>query len=135
MTPIAGKLARVQTVVSATTVNHEFSDWMLGLEADIIDVDGFEKTASAGNYWKEGLAGLCGGDATVRGKWDTNKRPTTPFTPGTTPTTFTLGLNLSTVAFVLPCIFRRIGAATDVRQAATFECSVFVNGAPTYPSA
>lgn len=136
MTGIAGKLGRVETIVSATTVAHEFEDWLLGLEADIIEMDGFEKTADADSaYWKTGLAGLCGGDATISGRWDTAKRPTTPFRPGRAPTTLTLGLNLSTVAFVVPSIFRRIEAGTNVKQAANFRATVFVNGAPTYPSA
>lgn len=136
MTPIAGKLGRFQTVVSATTVNHEFSNWMLGLEADIIDVDGFEKTADANSsYWKTGLEGLCGGDASVKGRWDTGKRPTIPLIPGRTPTTTTFGLNLSTVCFVVPSIVRKIQASVDIKGAADFEATIFVNGAPTYPSA
>lgn len=136
MTGIAGKLGRVETIVSATTVDHEFEDWLLGLEADIVEMDGFEKTADSDSaYWKEGLAGLCGGEATCGGRWNTSKRPTTPFRPGRTPTTMTLGLNLSTVTFVIPSIFKRIEAGTNVRQAGTFKATIFVNGAPTYPSA
>ena len=136
MTPVAGKLGRFETIVSAATVDHEFSDWMLGLEADIIDVDGFEKTADANSsYWKTGLEGLCGGDATVKGRWNTAKRPTTSMRPGLVPTTVTFGINLSTVCFVVPSIIRKIQAMQNVKTAADFEATIFVNGAPTYPTA
>lgn len=136
MTGIAGKLGRFETIISAATVDHEFSDWMLGLEADIVEMDGFEKTADAdSNYWKNGLAGLCGGDASVRGRWNTAKRPTIGLRPGITPTTVTFGLNLSTVCFVVPSIIRKIEATQNVKEAANFTATIFVNGAPTYPTA
>lgn len=137
MTPIAGKLGRFETIVSGpTTTDHEFSDWMLGLEADIIDVDGFEKTADAdGNYWKQGVTGLCGGDASVKGRWNTAKKPTSSLKPGAvyTYTSVKFGLNLGTVFFDVPILVRRIRAIQNVKTAADFEAEIFVNGAPTYP--
>lgn len=136
MTGIAGKLGRVETVVSAVTTDHEFTDWMLGLETDIVEMDGFEKTADADSqYWKNGIAGLNGGESNMKGRWNTAKRPTIAFRPGIAPTTLSLGLNLSSVFFVIPTIFRRIRASTNVKQAADFEADTFVNGAPTYPTA
>ncbi len=136
LTPIAGKLGRVETVVSAATVDHEFEDWVLGLEADIVDTDGFEKTADGdGNYWRQHIAGLCGGDWSLEGQWNTTKRPTTSFKVGNIPTTLSLGLNLGTVFFTLPTIFKSIGASTNVYKSARFKAAGVVNGAPTYPSA
>jgi hypothetical protein len=44
-------------------------------------------------------------------------------------------LNLSTVSFTVPSIFRKIEAGTTVKGAARFGATIFVNGAPTYPAA
>jgi hypothetical protein len=135
MTPLAGKLGRLRTVISATTVDHEFENWNLGLSAEMVEVNGFEKTADAdSNYWNSYLVGLCTGEANYSGKWNTAKNPVTSFKPGlATYTSLYCGLT-SAVGFTLTGKNKSIKASTNVKQAGLFEGVFVVEGVTTYPT-
>lgn len=134
MTPLAGKLARLTTVISGTTVQHEFTDWALSINGDVIDVDGFEKTADAdGSYWKSILIGLVGGEVDFEGRYNSAKTPTTSFKPSYAYTSLFCGLT-SAIGFTLTGKCTQIGASTNVKDAGKVKGKFFVEGVTTYPT-
>lgn len=134
MTPLAGKLARLQTVIAGVTVNHEFSDWSLSINGDVIDADGFEKPADAdGNYWKSILIGLVGGEVDFEGRYNSAKTPTASFKPSTSYTSLFCGLT-SAIGFRLTGKCTQIGVSTSVKDAGKVKGKFFVEGVTTYPS-
>mgnify|MGYP001232398950 CR=1 FL=1 len=136
LTPIAGKVARLQTVISATTVAHEFEDWTLSLKSEMIECNGFEKTAdSDGNYWNSYLVGLSSGEASFGGAWNSAKLPTTSFRPGSAYTYTSLFCGISTsVGFTLTGKCSAIEASTNVKQKGMFKGTFQIEGVTTYPS-
>lgn len=136
MTPLAGKVGRLRTVISATTVDHEFEDWNMSLKAEMLPADGFEKTAdSDGNYWQSYLVGLNTGEANFGGLWNTAKTPTASFRPGSAYTYTSLFCGISTsVGFTLTGKCSSIEASQNVKQKGMFKGTFQIEGVTTYPS-
>ncbi len=132
MTPLAGRL---QTVISATTVAHEFSDWNMTLNSNLIEVPGFEKAADGdGNVFNSYLAGLCDGEADFEGRWNSAKNPVASFKPGVAYVYTSLFCGLTTaIGFTLTGKSKSIKAGTKVKDAGTFGGSFQIEGV-TYPS-
>ncbi len=136
MTPIAGKLARLVTVISATTVAHEFEDWGLSLKTDLIEVNGFEKSPDADtNYWNSYLQGLNSGQADFGGKYNSAKTFTNSFRPGVSLVYTSLYCGLSTsIGFTLTGKCESINVSTQVKQAGQVKGVFQVEGVTTYPT-
>jgi hypothetical protein len=136
LTPLAGKAARLQTVISAVTVNHEFEDWGLSLKTELIEVNGFEKTADAdGNYWNAYLQGLNSGQADFGGKYNSSKTFTTSFKPGVSLTYTSLYCGLTTaIGFTLTGKCESINVTTAVKGAGQVKGVFQVEGVTTYPT-
>lgn len=132
-TPLAGK---VGAVILSGPVSLFMRDWNLSLEADIIPADTYEKTTSNSQYFKTGLVGLIGGEATVSGLWEnaTNLmysgtalaiRAGKLIRSGQTHTTVFLGVT-TTIGFTLTGIIRRINPSSRVDGGNEFSFTLFV---------
>ncbi len=135
MTPLAGRLARLQTVISATTVAHEFEDWDLTLNSNLIPVPGFEIAADGdGNTFNKYLAGLVDGEANFNGRMNSAKNPTASFKPGVAHTYTSLFCGYtSAIGYTLTGKSKGIRAGTRVQDAGTFGGSFQIEGV-TYPT-
>lgn len=134
-TPLAGKSGSVRWGSSVGTVLY-FSEWNLSVEADIIPADTFEKTASNSQYFKTGLVGLIGGEATISGLWENASslmysgpvilaRAGNLLRSGGAATAVFLGVS-TTVGFTVTGIIKRINPTSNVAAANMFSFSVFV---------
>lgn len=135
LTPIAGKLGRVTTVISATTVQHEFEDWQMELRSNMIPVNGFEKTADADSaYWENYLSGLNTGRVNLSGWFNTAKLINASFKAGKSDYT-SLFCGMSTmVGFTLTGKCESINASQNVAQAGRCGVVWLVEGVTTYAS-
>ncbi len=135
MTAVAGKIGRFTTIISAATVQHEFEDWKLRLENDLIPVPGFEMTADADSqYWIPYIAGLNTGQADYEGSWNTAKNPTTSFKSGKSDyTSIFLGISTA-VGFTCTGKNKSISPSQNVKQAGKFAGVFQIEGVTTYPT-
>lgn len=137
LTALHGKTGRLQSVISGpTSVNHEFEDWDLSLEAEMVEVNGFEKSAdSDGNYWNSYLVGLNSGLANFAGRHNTSKNPTSSFKPGSAYTYTSLFCGISSsVGFTVTGKCKSIGSDQKFKGVGGFKGSFQVEGVTTYPS-
>ncbi len=135
LTPIAGKLGRLQTVISAATVAHEFEDWRLELRCNMIAVNGFEKTADGDSaMWENYLAGLNTGRVNYEGWFNTAKLGNTSFKAGKSDYTSLYCGFTTAVGFTMTGKNESINAGTNVAQAGKFGGVWLVEGVTTYPS-
>lgn len=133
MTPLAGKIGRVQT---SGPVNHEFRDWSLALNGNPIDVTGFETAAEPkGGYLIQQIVGLIGCEVTLNGRWNAaaNKVPTDVFYVGATISSMYLGLT-NAIGFTVTGIVLSNSTNTAVSDAANFTCRIHINSISSYPS-
>jgi hypothetical protein len=126
-TPIQGKFGRFTWGAN----NLSFSHWQLGVDADMIPADGFEKSASNGQYFHQYLAGLIGGEARIGGLFDTqvNNNPSGPTlliragasvgTGGAVASAF-LGITTGIGYTVLGKV-KHIGPSLDIQKSFDFE--------------
>ncbi len=135
MTPIAGKVGRLQTVISATTVNHEFEDCTIDLAADMIETNGYEKTPDGDdNYWNSYIAGLCNGEVKYGGIFNSAKNPVDSFKPGKSNYTSLFCGVTHTIGFTCTGKNRSISTNVPIKGAAKFSGVFQVEGVTTYPA-
>lgn len=134
-TPLAGKAGSVRWGSAAGTVLY-FSEWNLSVEADIIPADTYEKATSNSQYFKFGLVGLIGGEATISGLWEnaTNLMYSGPvilaragnlLRSGGAAAAVFLGVSV-TVGFTVTGIIRRINPTSNVAGPNNFSFTVSV---------
>ncbi len=135
LTPLAGKLGRLQTIISNTTVQHEFENWDMELRCNMIAVNGFEKTPDADSaYWETYLAGLNTGRVNFGGWYNTAKLLASSFKAGQSNyTSLTAGLS-SGHGFVLTGKCESIKVETNVASAGRLGGTWLVEGVTTYPT-
>lgn len=134
-TPVAGKLGAI-TINSQTC----FLDaWRPSINSDMLDVSHFSMTPDADtNYWREFIAGLCGGSFEVEGDWDNQAAAqfltgaAVKIRPGVAGTG-TIGYT-STCQFSFSFKVEAIGGGEQVAGKGRFSGTLRITGVLTYPS-